>query len=61
MTDVRKGDWVRFQSNGRLVVAQVEYVRPLTSWDRSSEIVTTEGAISRGAILESRRDPAKEK
>lgn len=50
----RRGDWVRFQHDGRLVIGQVEYVRPRQSWEDSDTLVTDAGEIDGQSVLEVR-------
>ena len=47
----RKGDWVRYMVNGRIVIANVEYItRTLTGFD----VYTDWGRVSEESILEIR-------
>lgn len=49
--DVKVGDWVRFYSNGVLVIGQVEYIYK----DLWTRICTDKGMISPDSIREVRR------
>jgi hypothetical protein len=48
------GDWIRFYTDGRLVIGVVQYVRPRSSWQRCDTVCTDVGAISADRILETR-------
>lgn len=49
------GDWIRFQRDNRLLIAEVLYVRPSASWSRSTEeYVTDTGCIEDDGVLEVR-------
>lgn len=61
---IEPGDWVRFYSNGKLVIGQVEYVMKeriptLTSFDNiiqsGFEVKTDIGSVNSGYILEVRK------
>lgn len=49
------GDWVRFMSDGRLVVAVVQYLKARASWERHDSVVTEIGPVSVDHILEVRK------
>ena len=35
---MRRGDWVRFYQNARLVIGVVMYIRPREAWEESDEL-----------------------
>jgi hypothetical protein len=52
---IKVGDWVRFYSNGKLVIGVVNYIgRESTRGD--IEVMTDIGAIDSESILEARHD-----
>ena len=54
----RKGDWVRFQSQGKLTIGCVEYVEePVIGSD--CVLITDSGSIHQSGVLEYRRQATK--
>ena len=52
---IQVGDWVRFHSNGVLVIGQVEYIKDGSRhYPFERVIVTTAGERNEGDILEAR-------
>ena len=52
--DVRKGDWVRFYQNEKLVIGEVNYViKDITSY---LKVCTDVGQVCLESILERRRE-----
>lgn len=50
------GDWVRFMNNGRLVIDEIAYIVPRSSWDKTPQAVTTQhGTVDFEYIQEMRR------
>lgn len=47
-------DWIRFRQDGRLVIAQIEYITSRASWDSTPVYVTQEGVVEADQVLERR-------
>lgn len=49
------GDWVRFYSNGRMVIGVVQYVRARQAWEDGDRLLTDSGEVGMSSVLEVRR------
>lgn len=52
-TKIETGDWVRFYSDGELVIGQVEYLSKSTIGTRYLQ--TDKGAVDEAGVLETRK------
>lgn len=57
MSEIKVGDWVKFQRGYGLVIGQVEYVRKRIAV--CDELVTDAGSVSKDQVLEIRRADGK--
>ncbi len=53
--DIREGDWVRFYSGGKLVVAEVRYAKERGPYDKPVTVCTDLGTVSADYVIEVRR------
>lgn len=53
-SEIKRGDWVRFLSAGRVVIGAVQYVRPQAMWPGRMEVITDTGIVNAEDILEVR-------
>ena len=51
-----RGSWVRFMSNGKLAIGQVEYINDTNEYYRY-HIITDVGAVVLKSVLEIRKPP----
>ena len=54
---VKPGDWVRFYYGGRLVLAEVHYIRSRSSWESYDKAATELCEVPLDRILEVRSKP----
>ena len=54
---VKVGDWVAFQSCGRIVHGRVDYIQRNHLMSAEFEVITSEGAVPADSVLEVRRLP----
>lgn len=52
---IQIGDWIRFRRGGALVIGQVEYITPRSSWDSTLSYHTELGEVEADGILERRQ------
>ena len=53
------GDWIAFQKNGTVVLGRILYVKRANSHNHAWTVVTNQGELWEGDILETRRVPVE--
>jgi hypothetical protein len=54
MDNIKKGDWVRFMQDGKLIIGVVQYLIPASTDVYYDEVVTDAGIVQERHILEVR-------